>query len=277
MTTPKLEPWHCRASRAALKLSIGELSTKSDINAGTIVDFEGGRRRTGNGIRLALKDAFQRSGIIFKEDGAMKLQAELGEAPYVQPGPEAGMAVFVEEGCPVCFQRETRLRRLSGKAGDHDHFRCQACGDHWLSGTLLNNVSPEEREFVREAQSGRMYKIDALSEAKPILRRPMGTYEVVSREHIGQLLYDISTQSASRGTSHDILKKIDLDSHLAGLLMAAMPGALKEPTQADFARFLHSLTGRKFPYSSAIMAVETEDGVCEPITMTIWIIRESKP
>jgi len=278
MNTSKLEPWHCRACRAALNLSIEKLSAKSGINPGTIVDFEGGRRRTGNGIRLALKDAFQCSGIVFKEDGSLKLQAEGGKAHYIEAGPEAGMAVFVEEGCPICFQLETRLRRLSSKTGLHDHFRCQECGDHWLSSTqsellIRRAVSPDERQFFRDAQSGRMYKIDALEEARSIRNRPMISYEFDAREQIGHLLYDIGLWYVERGTSNEILKAIDSKNHLKKLLVAALPGASKRMTQAEFARFLHSLSGRMFPYSSSNMTVEAEGGVREPITATIWIIR----
>jgi transcriptional regulator with XRE-family HTH domain len=66
-----LEPWQCRAARAALDWSATRLQDESGVSRKTLTDFEGGKRKMQVTNVLAVLSAFERAGVYFDERGCV--------------------------------------------------------------------------------------------------------------------------------------------------------------------------------------------------------------
>lgn len=60
----------CRAARAVLGWSQGDLSNKSGVSLRAVQDFEGDKRIPNRATQQALLAALERNGIVFHVDGA---------------------------------------------------------------------------------------------------------------------------------------------------------------------------------------------------------------
>jgi transcriptional regulator with XRE-family HTH domain len=66
-----LEPWQCRAARAALDWSATQLESESGVSRKTLTDFEGGKRKMQAANVEAVQSAFRRAGAYFDENGCV--------------------------------------------------------------------------------------------------------------------------------------------------------------------------------------------------------------
>jgi hypothetical protein len=66
-----LEPWQCRAARAALDWSATRLQDESGVSRKTLTDFEGGKRKMQATNVSAVLSAFERAGVYFDERGCV--------------------------------------------------------------------------------------------------------------------------------------------------------------------------------------------------------------
>jgi DNA-binding transcriptional regulator YiaG len=64
-TPDPISPEQCRAARAWLGWSQGELSQRSQVGTSAIKDFEGGNRRTRATVWALLKRVFEDEGVEF--------------------------------------------------------------------------------------------------------------------------------------------------------------------------------------------------------------------
>jgi transcriptional regulator with XRE-family HTH domain len=71
-----LEPWQCRAARAALDWSATRLENESGVSRKTLTDFEGGKRKMQAGNIFAVLSAFDRAGVYFDKKGCVCRRAE---------------------------------------------------------------------------------------------------------------------------------------------------------------------------------------------------------
>lgn len=65
-----MTPQHCRAARAWLDWSQGDLSKRANIGLSTIRQFENGLRTPITNNLLAMRRAFEEAGIVLSEDPA---------------------------------------------------------------------------------------------------------------------------------------------------------------------------------------------------------------
>jgi hypothetical protein len=66
-----LEPWQCRAAKAALDWSATRLQDESGVSRKTLTDFEGGKRKMQAANIEAVRAAFERAGVYFDERGCI--------------------------------------------------------------------------------------------------------------------------------------------------------------------------------------------------------------
>jgi transcriptional regulator with XRE-family HTH domain len=66
-----IEPWQCRAARAALDWSATRLQDESGVSRKTLTEFEGGKRKMQVTNVLAVLSAFERAGAYFDEGGCL--------------------------------------------------------------------------------------------------------------------------------------------------------------------------------------------------------------
>jgi len=65
-----MTPQHCRAARAWLDWSQGDLSKRANIGLSTIRQFENGLRTPITNNLLAMRRAFEEAGIVLSDDPA---------------------------------------------------------------------------------------------------------------------------------------------------------------------------------------------------------------
>jgi transcriptional regulator with XRE-family HTH domain len=75
-----LEPWQCRAARAALDWSATLLESESGVSRRALTDFERGNRKLQAANASAVLSAFERAGVYFDEKGCV-CRRDAGEAP----------------------------------------------------------------------------------------------------------------------------------------------------------------------------------------------------
>jgi transcriptional regulator with XRE-family HTH domain len=66
-----IEPWQCRAARAALDWSATRLQDESGVSRKTLTEFEGGKRKMQVTNVSAVLSAFERAGVYFDERGCV--------------------------------------------------------------------------------------------------------------------------------------------------------------------------------------------------------------
>jgi hypothetical protein len=83
-----LEPWQCRAARAALDWPATRLQDESGVSRKTITDFEGGKRKMQVTNLSAVLSAFERAGVYFDERGCVCRRAGQSNATAATLPPE---------------------------------------------------------------------------------------------------------------------------------------------------------------------------------------------
>src|SRR5687767_2947529 len=63
-----MSPAQCRAARALLKITQGELADAAGLGISTVVDFEKERRQVSQGASSAMRSALERGGIEFIDE-----------------------------------------------------------------------------------------------------------------------------------------------------------------------------------------------------------------
>jgi len=66
-----VDPWQCRAARAALDWSASKLEEESGVSRKTLTEFEGGKRKMQRANVEAILAAFDRAGVYFDESGCV--------------------------------------------------------------------------------------------------------------------------------------------------------------------------------------------------------------
>jgi transcriptional regulator with XRE-family HTH domain len=77
-----LTPAQCRAARGLVEWSQDDLAKRADVGNSTVRDFEKGRRVPLDDNLTAIREAFERAGVIFENDGkfvGVKLKARRGK------------------------------------------------------------------------------------------------------------------------------------------------------------------------------------------------------
>ncbi len=74
-----IEPWQCRAARAALDWSAARLESESGVSRKTLTDFEGEKRKMQAANVAAILAAFERAGVYFDDRGCV-CRRSIGEA-----------------------------------------------------------------------------------------------------------------------------------------------------------------------------------------------------
>ena len=69
----------CRMARAALKWSVRDLAAKAGVGYGTIVRIEGGKPANAATLTV-IRQAFEKAGVQFTDDGGMAPPPKKGEA-----------------------------------------------------------------------------------------------------------------------------------------------------------------------------------------------------
>jgi hypothetical protein len=72
----EMTPETCRAARALVDMSQGELARLAQVSRATIIDFERGARAPLRATRAKMQEALARSGIVFLAGGVVKSDRE---------------------------------------------------------------------------------------------------------------------------------------------------------------------------------------------------------
>jgi hypothetical protein len=83
-----IEPWQCRAARAALDWSATRLQDESGVSRKTLTDFEGEKRKMQAANVSAVLSAFERAGVYFDERGCVCRRADQSSATAATLPPE---------------------------------------------------------------------------------------------------------------------------------------------------------------------------------------------
>ena len=67
----EMSPAQCRAGRALLDITQSDLAEKADLGLSTVVDFERERRQVSDEAVRAIRNALERAGVVFSNEGGL--------------------------------------------------------------------------------------------------------------------------------------------------------------------------------------------------------------
>jgi transcriptional regulator with XRE-family HTH domain len=171
-----MNPAQCRAARALLGITQGELAVSAGLGLSTVVDFEKGRRQVSENAIRSIEKALEEVGITFSRGGvgllSTKLRSEFAEPPPVFGNTHVG---YKSDKVGILSSAQIRAARALLRWGAADLARHSALGVNTVrraeaaeKGTSL--TAANELAIRRALEAGGVLFIDEDGAAGPGVR-----------------------------------------------------------------------------------------------------------